>query len=110
MLALWSMFNETGLPFVSCTRWETPMKAARAVRLGVIRCGLAALFLVPTSGCWDSEIAKRFRESFVPNWVAGLSAAVTRPWESDIGFRQTAVALFEALGAVITPRDSDRDN
>ncbi len=70
---------------------------------------LATILLVPTTGCWDSEVAKRFREAFVPGWVAGLSAAVTSPWESEIGFRQTAVALFEALGAVLTPRDTDEN-
>lgn len=85
------------------------MRPVRRHNTRLVRCALLALILLPNTGCMDSDIAKRFREAFVPNWVAGLSAAVTSPWESEIGFRQTAVALFEALGAVITPRTSDSD-
>lgn len=56
------------------------------------------------NGCFDSSIVKRFREAYEPGLVAGLSAAVTDPANSQIGFRQTATALFEALGAIIQPR------
>ncbi len=58
-------------------------------------------------GCFDSAIALRFREAYTPGLVAGLSAAVSDPANSETGFRQAGAALFEGLGAILLPRGSD---
>lgn len=57
-----------------------------------------------STGCLDSDIAKRFREALRPDLVAGLSAALTDPFNAEIGLRQAGTAVFQAVGAVIQPR------
>jgi len=56
------------------------------------------------NGCWDSDIAKRFREGYEPGFVEGLSQAIEDPANSQDGFRRLGQALFEGLGNIITPR------
>ncbi len=56
------------------------------------------------NGCWDSDIAKRFREAYEPGFVAGLSMAIDNPAQSQLGFRRLGQAFFEGLGAIISPR------
>ncbi len=54
--------------------------------------------------CLDSEMAKRFRETYLPGLVDGLSAAVTQPESAEDGLRQAGVALIEGIGAALQPR------
>ncbi len=77
-------------------RWRKRLK--RLMLTGLI--GAAPVL----NGCLDSDAFKRFRDAYEPGFVAGLSAAVTDPANSQIGFRQLATAFFEGLGAVIDPR------
>ena len=79
-------------------RWNRRIRLTLATGL----LGCVSMF----GGCWDSDIAKRFREAYGPGLVEGLSDAITNPAQSQLGFRRTATALFEGLGAIIQPRTS----
>jgi len=79
-----------------------------AIRLNKAKFLLAA-FLTTTaiaSGCWDSAIAIRFREAYVPGLTAGLSSAITDPTNAESGLREAGAALVEGLGAALQPRSA----
>ncbi|MBN2561339.1 MAG: hypothetical protein JXQ75_10460 [Phycisphaerae bacterium] len=58
------------------------------------------------NGCFDSDIAKRFREAYAPGFIEGLSTALGEAGQAEAGLRQMGTALADALGAVIEPRTS----
>lgn len=76
----------------------------RARRVAVV---LASMVGLPAIGCFDSEIAKRFRDAYAPGLIEGLSTAVLVPGDSETGLRRAFAALFEGLGAVVQTRDAD---
>lgn len=57
-----------------------------------------------STGCWESDLAKRFREAYAPGFIQGMSTALAQPGQAEAGLRQMGVALAEALGDVIQPR------
>ncbi|MBI5764687.1 MAG: hypothetical protein HZA51_14320 [Planctomycetes bacterium] len=59
------------------------------------------------SGCLSSEIALRFREAYAPGLTAGATAAITDPQNAEDGLRQAWAALYDGIGAIITPRSAD---
>lgn len=66
----------------------------------------AVLTACPLEGCWSSELAKRFREEFVPGFVEGLAQAVTFEGNTaEPGLRRAWAAFFEGLGAALNTRD-----
>lgn len=69
---------------------------------------MSLTILTMSTGCLDSEPAKRFREVFVPGLAAGLSAAVASPGDAESGLRTTWAALNEALAALFDLRTSPR--
>lgn len=64
---------------------------------------VSSYWLVAPS-CLNSDIAKRFRESYGPGVTAGLTSAITDPDNAEDGLRQTGAALFEGIGAILQPR------
>jgi len=56
------------------------------------------------NGCFDTEIAKRFREGYAPGFIQGLSTALGQRGQAETGLRQMGVALADGLGNVIQPR------
>lgn len=74
-----------------------------------IRPALVAALTTPVlffSGCFDSDIAKRFREAYSPTFVEGLSTALEQPGQAEAGLRLMGTALAEGLGAILEPRTS----
>ncbi|MCK6456947.1 MAG: hypothetical protein L6Q92_10520 [Phycisphaerae bacterium] len=55
-------------------------------------------------GCWASAIALRFREGYAPGFIEGFTTAVLTPGDWEVGLRRSWAALFEGLGAIVTPR------
>lgn len=80
-----------------------PKLLLRARRRGAI---LLAGALIPGffNGCWDTDIAKRFREAYTPGLVAGLTTAITSPDNAEAGLRQSLAALIDGIGAILQPR------
>jgi hypothetical protein len=64
----------------------------------------ASGFLLTSLTCWDSDIAKRFREGYGPGFVEGFSTFLTDPENAEAGLQQAGAAVFEGLGAVLNPR------
>ena len=56
------------------------------------------------NGCMDSEIAKRFREAYVPGLMEGLSTAVSAPGQAEAGLRIAWAALMNGIGAMFDVR------
>ena len=56
------------------------------------------------NGCFDTDIAKRFREGYAPGFIQGLSTALGQVGQAEVGLRQMGVALADGLGNVIQPR------
>ena len=86
---------------------STAMRANITRRIRRIKIALVTSvigFAPVMNGCWDSDIAKRFREAYEPGFVAGLSMAIDNPAQSQLGFRRLGQAFFEGLGAIISPR------
>ena len=84
--------------------------ATRSTRRVRIFCtGLLSGFLL-LAGCDlldpDTDIARAFRQAYVPGLIEGLSTAVTTPDNAEAGLRRTVTAFLEGLGAVLTPGDS----
>ncbi len=77
-------------------RWNRRVKHALAAGL------TASGFLF--NGCFDTEVAKRFREAYTPGFIQGLSTALGQAGQAEAGLRQMGVALAQALGGVIQPR------
>lgn len=80
--------------------------APRRAACWVAWIGLLGL-LLPNVGCFDSDLAKRFREAYAPNLTAGLTTMLQQPGQFETGLRQTGVALAQAIGALITPLSDD---
>jgi hypothetical protein len=57
-------------------------------------------------GCWDSDLAKRFREGYAPGFITGLSTALGQVGQAETGLRQMGTALAQGLGSLLQPRTS----
>lgn len=57
-------------------------------------------------GCFNSDLAKRFREAYAPGLAEGLATAVATPGAGETGLRQAWAALFEGLGAILNVKSS----
>ena len=79
-------------------RWNRRIKLALTIGL------TSGVFFF--NGCFDSDIAKRFRDAYVPGFTQGLSTALGTAGQAEAGLRQMGVALANAIGAVIQPRTS----
>jgi len=66
---------------------------------------LTGTALLPFQGCFDSELAKRFREAWGPGFIEGLSSALTDPANAEAGLRAAGAAFLSGLGAMIQPRE-----
>src|SRR5262245_24428931 len=77
-------------------------RSIRRIR-SFLACALTASLMVAPS-CLNSDISKRFRESYGPGLVDGLSTFITDPANAEAGLQQTGAALFEGIGAIIQPR------
>ena len=80
-------------------RWHRRLRVATAA-------GLMSSVFMPLGGCWDSEIAKRFREAYAPGFISGLSTALGTAGQAEAGLRLMGKALADGLGAIIQPRTS----
>jgi len=56
------------------------------------------------NGCMDSDIAKRFRDAYVPGLMEGLSTAVSAPGQAEQGLRIAWAALMNGIGAMFEVR------
>ncbi|HVP10291.1 MAG TPA: hypothetical protein VMV94_03790 [Phycisphaerae bacterium] len=54
--------------------------------------------------CAGSDIGKRFRETYATEFAQGMNTALSEPGQWEAGLRQMAVALSDALAAVIDTR------
>ncbi|MCG8408092.1 MAG: hypothetical protein MI923_23075 [Phycisphaerales bacterium] len=83
---------------------KQPVRRNRSRRIHLLlwigTCGTALM----TTGCLDSEIAKRFRQAVIPGLVEGWSAALLDPANAETGLRQSGAAVLEAIGSIIQPR------
>lgn len=80
----------------------------RRIKLWLAAGATATLF---SGNCLSSDIAKRFRDAYVPSLATGLSLAVSSldPEEREAGLRQAWGAFNEGLAAIIKTRPDEDD-
>jgi len=100
------VWNGAPAPVRGCQQEANAQPAARRAACWVAWIGLLGLLLT-NAGCFDSDLAKRFREAYAPNLTAGLTTMLEQPGQFETGLRQTGVALAQAIGALITPLSDD---
>jgi hypothetical protein len=74
----------------------------RRIRL-LLAASLASGTLL-SGDCMDSDIAKRFRSTYATEWASGMNTALSEPGQWEAGLREMAVALSDAVAAVIDTR------
>ena len=73
-------------------------------RIGLLLAASLASGTVLSDGCMDSDISKRFRETYATEWAQGMNTALSEPGQWEAGLRQMGVALSDAIAAVIDTR------
>ncbi len=76
-------------------RWHRKIK---------LLCATALTATVFSGGCLDSDIAKRFRQAYVPGLTEGLKMAVLQPGDAEAGLRRAWAALNEGIAAAFQLR------
>jgi hypothetical protein len=73
-------------------------------RIGLVLGASLTSGTVFSDGCMESDIAKRFRETYATEFATGMNTALSTPGQWEQGLRQMAVALSDAIAAVIDTR------
>jgi hypothetical protein len=73
-------------------------------RFGLLLAGSLASGTVLSDGCMESDIAKRFRETYATEFAQGMNTALAAPGQWEAGLRQMGIALSDAIAAVVDTR------
>jgi hypothetical protein len=73
-------------------------------RIGLLLAASLASGTAMADGCMESDISKRFRETYATEWAQGMNTALSTPGQWEAGLRQMGVALSDAIAAVIDTR------